>query len=61
MKVKALRSFGSPFGPRSEGEVFDLPEGVDWIKAGFVEEVKEEKPKRGRKPRKSNKSGGNAD
>ena len=47
MKVKALKSFG---GARSqgryhysEGQVFDLPDGADWLKAGLVVAVKEER------------------
>jgi hypothetical protein len=45
MKVKALKSFGgSMYGHYPEGAIFELPAGVDWLKAGLVEEVKEPKP-----------------
>lgn len=56
MKVKALVSFASPFGRHSEGEVFDLPKGVDWLKAGLVEKIPI--TKRVRKSRKSDDAGG---
>lgn len=41
MKVKAIKSFVGK-GPdgikyrQEAGDVFDLPEGTDWIKAGLV-------------------------
>lgn len=47
MKVKALVSFtgtdgeGVPFSAVA-GDEFALPKGVDWLKAGLVEAVKEE-------------------
>ncbi len=42
MKVKAIRSFVGTDGSGAKhrhqvGDVFDLPKGVDWLKAGFVE------------------------
>lgn len=38
MKVKALTTFGGVgVQNRSAGEVFELPEGTDWLKAGLVE------------------------
>jgi glycosyltransferase involved in cell wall biosynthesis len=37
MKVKAIVSFTSGSGILvQQGDVFELPEGVDWLKAGFV-------------------------
>lgn len=48
---KVLVSFASPLGSYSPGDVIDvIPDGADWLKAGFVEEVKEDKP--APKPRK---------
>jgi len=42
MKVKALNSFSdSVYGTRAAGAVFDLPDGVDWLRAGLVEVVVE--------------------
>ena len=42
MKVKALISFSdSVHGTRAAGDVFYLPEGVDWLRAGLVEAVPE--------------------
>lgn len=47
MKVKALKSFGSTeYGHFPEGSVFDLPKGVDWLKAGLVEKVTKTTKKR---------------
>jgi len=47
MKVRALKSFGgSMYGHYPEGTVFELPKGVDWLKAGLVEEVKPAPKKR---------------
>ena len=47
MKVKALKSFGGASSRGryhySEGQVFDLPDGADWLKAGLVVAVKEER------------------
>lgn len=39
MKVRALVSFGSPYGSFTAGDEFELPDGVDWLKAGLVELV----------------------
>ena len=37
MKVIALKSFGgTEYGSYSTGDIFELPEGVDWLKAGLV-------------------------
>lgn len=42
MKVKVLLSFSdSVHGSHSEGAVIDLPEGVDWLRAGLVEALAE--------------------
>lgn len=56
MLVRALKSFGSTtYGHYSDGAVFELPEGVDWIKAGLVVPVQEaaviEQPEKAVKPR----------
>jgi len=59
MKVKALKSFGGlDVGHYSAGQVFDLPDGVDWLEAGLVEAYKEpaeaataEAPEKAVKPR----------
>lgn len=59
MKVKVIRSFGSTqYGHYSEGQVIDLPDGVDWLKAGLVVPFKEpletataEPPEKATKPR----------
>lgn len=41
MRVRALRSFVSPHGSASEGDVLDLPApvAVEWITGGLVERV----------------------
>lgn len=43
MRVKALKSFvGAANGQKyrvTEGDEFDLPAGVDWLKAGLVVEA----------------------
>jgi hypothetical protein len=45
-KVKVLRSFVAvtPDGKvrASAGDIIDMPDGVDWLPAGFVELVEEE-------------------
>lgn len=56
MAYVVVRAFSEPgHGSFSDGHTFDeLPDGVDWLKAGFVVEVKEDKPKpksRTRKPK----------
>jgi hypothetical protein len=47
-KVKVLRSFVAvtPDGKvrASAGDIIDMPDGVDWLPAGFVELVVPEKP-----------------
>lgn len=45
MKVRAVKSFSGPHGSIQAGAVFDLPEGVDWLRAGFVVAVEGEKPR----------------
>lgn len=42
-----IRAFTAPHhGAFADGHTFDeLPDGVDWLKAGFVKEVKDDKPK----------------
>ena len=43
MRVRALKSFGSSqYGHKSAGMEFDLPPGVDWLRAGLVEAVEPE-------------------
>lgn len=38
MKVRALNSFSdSVHGTHAAGDVFYLPEGADWLRAGLVE------------------------
>ena len=48
MKVKAVKSFGGVTRTSrfhvSEGSVFELPEGSDWLRAGLVVEVKDKNP-----------------
>lgn len=43
MKVRALTTFGGHDGKththHSKGEVFELPDGVDWLRAGLVEPI----------------------
>ena len=47
MKVRALKSFGSTiYGHYAAGVEFELPDGVDWLKAGLVEQVKPPPKKR---------------
>lgn len=45
-KVKVLRSFVAITDEgkvrASEGDVIDMPDGADWLPAGFVELVEEE-------------------
>lgn len=36
MRVRALKSFAGPGGSYAPGQEFELPEGVDWLRAGFV-------------------------
>lgn len=48
MRVKCIRSFvgkapdGRTYSP-SMGDEFELPDGTDWLQAGFVEPLKEQK------------------
>lgn len=50
MKVKVIRSFVGHYEENGQlksisagmNDVIDLPEGVDWLRAGFVEPVKEQ-------------------
>lgn len=43
MKVKCVRSFvDGMHGSKGQGDVFEMPEGVDWLKAGFVVPVEDE-------------------
>lgn len=45
MKVKALVSFvDMAHGSRAAGDVFELPDGVDWLRAGLVAVVAEPDP-----------------
>lgn len=55
MYVRALVSFSDVIGSYHKGAIFILPEGVDWLKAGLVEEVIEETPVEApvKKPRKA--------
>lgn len=42
MKVKALVSFAGEAGTHAAGDEFELPEGVDWLRAGLVAPVEPE-------------------
>lgn len=44
MRGKVIRSFASaqPDFIGSEGDVIDIPDGCDWVRAGFVEILPEE-------------------
>lgn len=46
MRGKVLRSFVSnqPRVRASRGEIIELPEDVDWVRAGLVEELPDEEP-----------------
>lgn len=45
MKVKVLNSFSdSVHGTKAQGDVIDLPDGVDWLRAGLVEPLPEPEP-----------------
>jgi len=52
MRVRALTTFGGNGIHISAGDEFELPEGVDWLRAGLVEAMEVEpeaatiKPKR---------------
>lgn len=36
MRVRALVCFSGPLGSFAEDDVFELPEGVDWLRLGWV-------------------------
>ena len=61
MKGKVLKSFvDGMYGSKGMGEIIDIPPGVDWVKAGFVEPIEEAPetavtPKKRRAVRKSPK------
>lgn len=44
MRVRTTTSFVSPQGRHSEGDVFELPEGVDWVDVGLCEPVEDATP-----------------
>lgn len=44
MRVRALVSFSGAAGTIARGAEFDLPDGVDWLKAGLVVPVTEPAP-----------------
>lgn len=56
MQVRVLKSFVGHYGPDNkfisagEGQEFELPEGVDWLKAGLVEPVKDQPEKATKAP-----------
>ena len=56
MKVKCVRSFvghapnGRFYSP-GMGDEFELPDGVDWLQAGFVVPVKETKQETATQPK----------
>ena len=54
MRVRAVKAFGGSGHRHDIGDEFDLPKGVDWLKAGLVEEIKPaaKKTTTRRKPRK---------
>lgn len=39
MRVRAVRGFSGLRGTHAPGDVFDLPDGVNWLEAGLVEPV----------------------
>ncbi len=41
MKVKVLVSFFGTAGAHSQGDIIELPDGVDWLRAGLVEALPE--------------------
>lgn len=41
MRVRALTSFAGSGFSVGQGDEFDLPEGVDWLRAGLVEAIVE--------------------
>lgn len=42
MRVRALTSFAGSGFSVGQGDEFDLPEGVDWLRVGFVEVIEPE-------------------
>lgn len=46
MRVRALTSFAGSGFSVGMGDEFDLPEGVDWLRAGFVEVIPEPAPEK---------------
>ena len=43
MKVKVIRSFvDGKYGSKGMNDIIDLPDGVDWLKAGFVIPIEDE-------------------
>lgn len=43
MKVRAVKSFAGRGVSHGAGDIFELPENVDWLQAGLVEPVEEAK------------------
>ncbi len=41
MIVRVVKSFSDILGSYVQGQEIELPDGVDWIKAGLVEVVEE--------------------
>lgn len=41
MKVRALVSFSDVRGSYAQGDEFELPDAVDWLRAGLVEPVRQ--------------------
>lgn len=60
MKVKVLISFSdSVHGTHAQGDVIDLREGVDWLRAGFVVPVEpEHAPEASAEPKPARKKKG---
>lgn len=56
MKVKALNSFASTDKHYADGEIFTLPEGVDWLECGLVELVEEQPKQEAPKPKSKKKN-----
>ena len=51
MKVRILRSFAdAKFGSHATGHVVEMPEGADWLEAGFAEPVDGEEAEGDEKP-----------
>jgi len=44
MKGRVIKSFaGTHYGSYGQGDIIDIPTGVDWVQAGLVEVIEEEK------------------